>query len=274
MTSPPVGTWDAALFARYRDAQSPPAKRVLANLLLRQNEPLIKTICSQMTGRGEDGENQRSKRATAATKFCCADFRALEWEDAYQGCMLGFLKALDGFNPEKGKFAFYFTFCARYQLQKIAAGGLHLIRTPHKKEAERPDVVVIDDQATLDRMGGDIAGNDLAGAEGLSSEDVAEFERRGHWPETVEEWHAYREAKTERDRAPIDVFFDRLKFSPSARCVTSQLFFAWERCLVELGACATKNSLRDALKARGVRNVFVRSYGDVYRGLRGVCLQR
>ena len=273
LTPAPVGTWDAELFERYRSAKSPTAKRLLGDQLLRQNHPLIKSICSQMTGRGEDGDNQRSKRSTAATKFCCADFRALEWDDAFQGVCIAFMKSIDGFDPTKGRFPFYLAFKARYELQKIAGGGLHMIHTPHKKAAERPSVVVVEDQETLDRVGGSVAGSDLEGVEGLSSDDVAEFTRRGWWPETVEEWHLYREAKIQRARSPIEIFFDRVRFSPSARCITSQLFHAWERCLVELRAYDSRKSLLSALESRGVRTTFVRSHGAVYRGLRGVCLQ-
>lgn len=273
LTAPPaIGTWDAPLFARYRAATSPTLKRALAGKLLQHNMPLIKTVCAQFTGRGEDGESHRTHRSTAATRMSCADFKALEWDDAYQACSLGFMKAVDGFNPAKGKFPFYFTFCARYQLQKLAA-ELYVIRAPHRKAAERPAVTFAEDQATLDRLGGTIEGSDLAGAEEISTADLAEFERRGQWPESIEEWRGYREAKRERDRSPLDVFLGRVKFSPSARCLTSGLVHAWDRCLSELGAYVPRKTMLDALKDRGVREARVRRDGAVHRGLRGVCLQ-
>lgn len=242
----PVGKWNPELFARYRAAKPGPVRRALLNELLRINAPLVKTLVDQLCGRGE-------VKRKAVKLGGCQGFRDIPWDDAYQAGCIAFMKAMDRFNPAKGKLPFYLLMKIRYELQVIVSNELRLARVPRGHEADAVTVDLVGEQRELDEMGGSVEagriGDEWEGVEDLGGAVVFGLGDLVGAPDN--------------DIAPrplplVRFFEERLVFRSSARVALVPLFAQWEQFSIEVGEMGTASQLREALREKGVRRTSVR----------------
>lgn len=183
------GKLDQGLCASMQAAAGP-RRRLLLSRLLVQNEGLTVQLTSQLCGRAVDA---RRSRGRAPGKGTVAGAEQLDWDDALQAGRDGMAKALEQFDPSKGKtvsaFAKWKIF---YELQKAVARN-HLAHVPDGKEDQRPAVDLVDTEA-LSRAAGDVGGG-LVELEGITPAMLAEWQRTGDWPESLEEAHAMAAAR-------------------------------------------------------------------------------
>ena len=172
-----VGKWDPELFARYRAATGA-RRRLLADQLIRENEPLIIVLVDQLCGRGTSA---RKKKLGG-----CGGFFAIEFDDAMQAGRLAMAKALDQFDPSKGRIAYYLLQKIRYELQRVETFDLHLARVPRGREGERVGVDLVGESLAMEHLAsGDLGG--VVDTDLVTPEEVAGWEQSGEWPESLEE---------------------------------------------------------------------------------------
>ena len=139
-----IGVWDQALHDRYRAAEGP-LKRRLQGELMKQNEPLARTILAQLLGKSSGiGKGRKSAAANMGGRM---DFERIEDDDAWQYALIGLAQAIEKFNPAKGKISFQIALWVRNYLQKYIIGSagvsLDLARAPDKKAHLRPKVGLV-----------------------------------------------------------------------------------------------------------------------------------
>src|SRR6185312_3599154 len=127
-----VGAWSAETFAAYRAAPDGPRKRLLADRLYRENEPLVKTLVAQMLGQGEKRPGQR---IPAALRRLHRAELVESWEDAMGVAGIAFTKALRDYDPEAGKISFFLGMKIKYELQCLIERSQN-VRTPRDTSAE------------------------------------------------------------------------------------------------------------------------------------------
>jgi hypothetical protein len=141
-----VGQWDPELFARFRKASPIGALKKLAdakprrpmsaltsallNELTRINEPLIKVLVAQLGGR----EPSAHAAATMRNSMRLPGAESLEWDEALNIGRFAFCKAIDVFDPTKGKISMFLKWKLFYELQ-CAVAAANMI---HVDRGERP----------------------------------------------------------------------------------------------------------------------------------------
>jgi hypothetical protein len=248
-----------------------------------ENEPLSKLLVDQLCGRG-DASRKRGFRAMSG----CAGFRELDWDDAAQAGLLALQKALEQFDPSKGKFAPYCKMKLRHELQRLVFYGGTLIRVPRGNGVDPIGVALVGEQQDLDMMSGGYE-DGVAATEGITPEMVADWERTGEWPESLEELRASlrEDEPDEEDETapavvpslivptdPIELFMLRhLEFRRHARTPISAIVgrfesLIWPRQITEIGP------LRQAIMARGATAHRMRTeWSSSAEALRGVLLR-
>lgn len=212
MVTPNRGTWSPELFARYRAATGA-LRRLLANQLLTQNEPLIKTMVAQCTGRAP---GRRMGGLIGAELF--------EWDDAMQVGRIAFAKAIEDYKPEKAKsggasISGYFLWKLRYAFQQRIGKETDVVCFSRDKEEKlRKDGagsirVAVDlhawDDALAERLAPDQHGFVDPEEVGITADQLREWDETGEYPE-YEEWQAGRRVIS-IPRPPLECFL-------SARC--------------------------------------------------------
>lgn len=201
-----IGKWSESLFLEYKAAKEGPRKRFLLNQLVLTNMPLAKVIVDQLCGRGT------STRRGFGTLGGLTGARDLDWSDSLQAGLLALTKAIEQFDPSKGKISSYLRLKCRHELQRLIYYGGQLVRTPRGTGVAEIPVALIGEEQTLDLMSG--SGGDEAlsrrqaaqnlSAVGVSVEDVERWEETGELSEAA---LAYREramsdAREEQAKAP------------------------------------------------------------------------
>ena len=186
---------DLVLLARYRAAAGA-ERRQLLNVLVWENEPLCMVLVDQLCGRGE-------ARRHAVRLGGCDGFKDLEWADAMQAGLLALTKAMDSYDPSKGKLPYHLLLKVRYELQCLVQRE-GLSKAPRGETALSFDL--IGEQRELDELSSERESSGLATAEGFDGADVQRWAATGEWPEDLEE------ARTDAARAR----FERLRRDPAA----------------------------------------------------------
>lgn len=261
-----IGRWSDELFASYRAAKGPRRAHFLG-LLVRVNEPLAKTILDQLRG----GEDKKGRHRYFGG---CDGFRELQWEDAYQVALIALTRALERFDPRKGRFSSYVKLWMRAELQRYTFGGgdeRSLVRVPRGAEGDVVPVALMDDQGELDRLSG-----------GEEDAAIERLEGRGDFDPGDARLVAWDPAQlagaNDLDpRAPMQRFLDdRLSFRRHAREAREPLFASFERFAAHAGIFASHAALRRELEARGAQQQGVRVpwSEQPVAGFRGVELRR
>jgi hypothetical protein len=177
-----TGEWDPAMFEAYRAATGE-RKRMIANRIILDNTPLLKLLTEQLCGRAKYKKGQKIPKA--AKMGGRGGFDEIPWDDAMQAARIGLMKALDQFDPvkAKGRIALYLAFKVRYELQCLVR-NLHTISARRGQHLERPDVVLMDDDAEIDRLAGG-TGDILTLPEGMTVDDLTGWQESGQWPEEM-----------------------------------------------------------------------------------------
>lgn len=297
---PNIGVWDGPLFATFRKLAGPPPPRggkpaktpplarltklarMTLDLLIRQNEPLIKTLVAQLCGIGE----QKPRRGLKTQLGGMQGAELLSWDDALNAGRLGFAKACIGFDPSKGKISFYALQKIRHELQTIIPRE-STVYAPRYKEYLRPQCALIGDPLELEAMRPEGVVPNLIELDGLTPELVDEWAETGQWPER-DAWEASRAPAVVTAEAPklisipppqiltpLERFLkDRCSFASSARVTQWQVWNAFRlECRLRGLPEPTRAVVVEELRvSRGVREVKVRDpwTGSPFRGLAGV----
>lgn len=263
-----AGVLDVELLAQYRKAKGE-KRRAIGGRLFQENLGLVKLLLDQVLGRG--AAQARSVRLPGAgTK----GFRELEWDEAFAAASIAFLKALDQFDPARGKISSYLKFKIIYELQcLISREGL----ARSDRGDGGVDIALTGEQEVLDRLGGSEESGPVA-VEGITADDIAEWDRTGEWPEDLEELRAQREAERVArlppdGRGPLQRFLeDELEFRPRRRVLRSAVVARFE--VVAFGLPLRRGTLHRALIARNVTEVRIWEPGvGPRRGYEGVALR-
>jgi Sigma-70 region 2 len=247
----PVGTFSPELFARFRAAKGT-RRRLLLNQLLIENLPLVKTLVDELRGLGKSKGPQRT--ASGGRE----GFAELEFEDALQGGLLALKKAMEQFDPDRGKITVYLKNKIRHEMQRLVYNGGRTIHIP--RAAKRPEIPValIGEQQELDLLSGG-ASDGFAEVEGITPEDVARWQESGDWPESLEAWRAEQAARARPVYSiPLPVvtgmslFITRCTFVASGRV---EAFTAYNEYRVECRLRGEPEMLRPAfLRAMSERS--------------------
>lgn len=176
----------------------------------------------------------------------CEGFGAIDFEDAMQVARVAFAKALDAYDPAKGKISYFLLLKIRYELQKLEIFETHIMRAPKFKASERSDVSLVGEARELDL----VAQADLGGLcdTDITPELVARWEASGEWPESEEAWRASMKAPTPPAPTLLERFLESLVWKPTARVPVVAVFNRWEA----LGGF-DKRTPREELQRRGAK---------------------
>ena len=286
-------------------------KSRLGSRLVEDNLPLVKTLLAQMTGKAEP---VKGRRPLAARMGGCAGFDELEPEDALQLGRIALAHALELYDASKGRLAGYVALWLRNELRRNGMATLHLIRAPEGKQGQRPKVGLVglpnaesEDRAGADELGyypssarhedllpsptsggGDRLGVVADGVdwrdaiEDVTLEQVAEWDRTGAWPSSVERW-------AESMRPPVaysipsapalvvlsvwDMFLARCRFAPHARAPERETWEVYARLCGESNESALPRRAFVAALGGRVRRTTVWLRGTAERGLAGLGLR-
>jgi hypothetical protein len=210
--APEVGKWNQALYLEYKAAKEGPRKRHLLNQLIEINTPLAKLICDQMCGRG-DGSRRKGYKPMGGLQGA----RDLEWDDALQASRLALQKALEQFDPSKRldkhgnpnpykpgedfKISGYLKSKIRHEIQRLIWYGGSLIRVPRGNGVDPIGVALVGEEQTMDLLSGGYEDTASVSELGITPEMIAEWERTGEWPESLEE---LRESMRKNEEEPED----------------------------------------------------------------------
>lgn len=217
------GKWDPELFATYRASEPGPHRRAILDRLLFENEPLLKTLTDQLCGHGAPKRNDLKLPGSTLSGL-----KDLDWDDAMQAARMAFLKAMDQFNPEKGKLSGYLKWKILYELQcLVQRDGLTYV--PRGREAETISVELVGDQTVLDTLSN---GHDehLVTSSEFGRDDVERWRAQKWWPETIEdakdEIAEYQSRQLRRNaaawaKASLQRIFE---FRPAARIAVARAY--------------------------------------------------
>lgn len=118
---------DLAIWREYKSATNPTQKQKLGEQLVKENMPLIIKLVGQLSRRGKVGWKRGLDKARETpespemqTDLSAKRHEATETEDLLQAGCIGFIRALDGYNPDKGGIAAYAKHWIRHELQQTA----------------------------------------------------------------------------------------------------------------------------------------------------------
>ena len=175
-----------------------------------------------------------------------------------QAGLIALSKALEQFDPSKGRIAGYLKLKLRHELQRLVYYGGQTVRVPRGSEDEAVSVALVGDEQTLDLLSGGAEGLGLLGDD-VTPDDVARWEASGDWPDSLEEAQARVVAERERARPLLEAFLtDVVVLRRSARVARVPLFATFERFAGSRGAFPCRKSLRAELARREVRGCIVR----------------
>lgn len=214
-----IGKWSQELFDQFHATPAGPKKRILLDRLMVVNEPLAKIIASQLCGFGEP-TRRKGFRAMGG----CQGFRDLPIDDALQAARIALCKALEQFDPGKGKFAPYVKLKMRHELQRLVYYGGSLVRVPRGEEDRAVPVVLMSEEDELARSAGGIE-DGIAALEGITPEDVARWEETGEWPESPDEIRKPDVVRIEIPKIAVETSFETIAsrlfvFHPNGRTET------------------------------------------------------
>jgi hypothetical protein len=135
----PLGVFDHDLFSRYKAEPEGPLKRRLHDQLVRQNTPLVRVLVSQMVGTSAPAK----RKSAAANMGGKGDFEKIEPDDAMQLGLIALARALQTFDPSKGKIAYFTAQWLRHEMQKFCTFQMFLARAPSGKANLRPRVGLV-----------------------------------------------------------------------------------------------------------------------------------
>ena len=167
---------DVALMMRYRVATGQ-EKRILLDQLLWENEPLVTVLVDQLCGRG-------APKRGAVKLAGCEGFADIPWEDAKQAGLMALMKAMDSYDPTKGKLPYHLLLKCRYECQCIIERE-GLARVARGKTGIAFDLV--GEQRDMDAITVGHHEDGLVTSDEFSAEDVRRWQETGHWPENVAE---------------------------------------------------------------------------------------
>ena len=277
MAAPKVGERVGDLFASYKALPAGARKRAMASRLIASNEALIQATTDCLCGRRPLVGLRRPFRG-------CEGLDRVEPEDAMQAGRLAFAKALDQYDPAKGKFAYYLLIKTRYELRKVETyGGVHLLHVPENHvNSHHRDIALFGafrELASGDEAESTDGGNtlkdwtlttagDLVDIDAFTPEDVAGWRETGEFPESLEAWEATKAAESEENEPPepppdsrtaLERFLDEeVRFADGARVATTPLVSRWRFFAFSARALATDGELHKELKSRGARRTTMR----------------
>ena len=277
-----TGEWDPTMFEAYRAATGE-RRRIIANRIILDNTPLLKLLCEQFQGTAKYKPGQKVPKA--AKMGGRGGFDQIPWDDAMQACRIALLKALDQYDPikAKGRIALYLAFKIRYEMQCVVR-NLYTISARRGQHLERPDVVLMDDDAEIDRLAGG-TGDILTLPDGMSAEDLESWETSGNWPEEMSTVEGVQEV-----RAPAILpasllpppppgagwfrFVARCRFVPAARVDLYDTYNTYRLdCRAAGDVEAKKPVFLGELQERfGIRETRMRVHGVCARALAGMRL--
>lgn len=206
---------------------------------MRLNEPLIKVLTDQLCGRAPAERFARRMHQFISVPGA----EDIEWETSMNAGRFAFLKAMDRFDPGKGKIAYYLKMKIRYELQCLVEKA-GVVNTPR---GLRPDLEYFEDDDHAGRVTAHAA--ELEGDDELL--DVADLRGRVDFL---------------RDMKPANVFFqvdarpvlqvlleDHVAFRSSARCPATALRGRYRSLAERRGELARVELLDQVLLERGVR---------------------
>ena len=214
MSAPKPGARVADIFASYKALPPGPRKLAMASRIIRANEALVQSTCDMLCGRRAQVGLRRPLRG-------CIGLERIDPDDAMQAGRIAFAKALDQYEPSKGKFPAYLMQKAIYELQRCERyGGVHLLHVPENHiHSHQRDIALFGAFRDLDS--GDEAestdgGNtlkdwtlttagDLVDVDDFTPADVQRWDETKEWPEDLESWKATKaaeEAATEPEPTP------------------------------------------------------------------------
>jgi hypothetical protein len=191
------------MHAEYQSLPAGTRKTRLETQLFRDNEPLLRTIIDQITGRWKP-KFPGQRVPYAARMGGRFGLSRLEYEDAMQAGRVAFGKAIRDLDPKKGKISGYLAMKCLAEVQNVATFGHHLFHLPDGRPEElRMSASLVGLPSEDEAMGGTwrayVQASDDIGApiavDGVTPEDLAEWERTGEWPESLEEWEAQKAAR-------------------------------------------------------------------------------
>lgn len=284
---PTAGFWDQDLYDRFRRARPRSAvRRILASQLVVLNEPLIKTLCAQLLGRDDLGRRAGGFAHKAGRVY---DADRLEWEDAMQLARIGFARAIETFDAKKGGIAGYARWWIKDQFQRVTCISAP-ITTPQRKDDQRPGCELVspmpvdrDEGARGVQWLGDVLGHDEGGVlavEGLTPAMLAEWERTGEWPATLDEAIDLAKPKApvvySIPRPAFEVFAaTRCRFVYTGRVTQRDVWEAFRTfCRVHGHPDPSRVAFARQLSERGISEKCVRLDGEgPTRGYAGLRLQ-
>jgi hypothetical protein len=262
------GKFDPVLFRTYRALEAGPEKRRLLGQLVFENEPLVKVLLDQVIGRGPAKKHDLKLPGSGLKGL-----RDVEWDDAYQCALLALVKAMDCFDPDKGKLAAFVKWKILYEIQCLVQRE-GLSRVPRGKEDENVSFELGYTEQDLDQVSKGSYEGGLITSEDFGESDVRRWQRKGVWPETPEQARAeVRYAKVRRDERDARQARHRaaIAWNPAAQFCETQLRFAnglrtaripllnrFDAFLASVRAYSTQDALRCELRCRGTRPVTVR----------------
>jgi len=262
------GTFDPVLFRTYRALEPGPEKRKLLGQLVYENEPLVKVLLDQVIGRGPARKNDLKLPGSGLKGL-----RDVDWDDAYQCALMALVKAMDCYDPDKGKLSGFVKWKILYEIQCLVQRE-GLSRVPRGKEDENVSFELGYTEQDLDQVSRGSYEDGLITSEDFAEADVRRWQRKGVWPESPEQARAdVRYAKARRDERDARVASQRaaLAWNPAEQFCNTQVRFAtslrtaripllnrFDGFLLAHRAYSTHDILRSELRRRGARPVTVR----------------
>jgi hypothetical protein len=157
-----IGQWDAGLFIDFHKSKGE-RRRLLADRLIQQNEPLIKILVAQLLGIDRDQTKRRGLKVRSSRVYNRE--MLTDWDEALNAGRLGFYKALEAFDPSRGKISGYARNKIEYELQKLGMKA-GIISTDREAKYLAPVTAATEDDAHFERIVHE------------SSDDADEWERQ------------------------------------------------------------------------------------------------
>lgn len=268
-----IGKWNEPLFAAFRRAKGE-RRRVLLSELLKVNGPLIKILVGQIAGIADEKTASNRRRQTRM-RVPGAD--QIPWDDLMQAGLQGMAHALGKFDPAKGKISGYARWWILTNIQRMVRKEA-IVKTPERENAI--PVALIGDEEVMDRVAGHGDDPEFAPERWTSIEDLHRWEKRGTWPDGMEEVRANYlrmcappapKVVYSLARPAWDVFLDvRVIFGGKGLVAPCwPLWNAWRvECAKDERPAGTRAQFLGRLAKRGVKETRKWHDGEPVRGLR------